>query len=146
MVVIENMKFYSGKNVLVTGGTGLIGRPLVEMLLAAGAHVRVVSLDDPLRCPTGAEFVRANLVHWEECLKVVKGMDLVFNVVGIKGSVGIGVSRAASFLVPHLLFNTHMMEAARLAKVERYLYTSSICVYPPSALFVEDEAFTEERV
>ena len=30
---IKAMGFYSSKNVLVTGGTGLIGRPLVEMLV-----------------------------------------------------------------------------------------------------------------
>ncbi len=29
------MSFYKDKNVLVTGGTGLIGRPLVEMLFSS---------------------------------------------------------------------------------------------------------------
>ena len=41
------MGFYSSKNVLVTGGTGLIGRPLVEMLVKENANVKVVSLDKP---------------------------------------------------------------------------------------------------
>jgi FlaA1/EpsC-like NDP-sugar epimerase len=36
------MTFYKDKQVLVTGGTGLIGRPLVEMLLEQGAKVTVV--------------------------------------------------------------------------------------------------------
>ncbi len=135
------MSFYKGKNILVTGGTGMIGRPLVEMLLEAGARVRVVSMDDPSLCPPGASFLRANLMYWEECQNAVKDMDMVFNVVGIKGSVGIGVSRSASFMVPHLLFNTHMLEAARQAKVERYLYTSSVGVYSPAEIFYEDDAF-----
>ena len=69
-------------------------------------------------------------------------MDFVFHLVGTKGSVGIGQSRAASFMIPHLLFNTHMMEAARQAKVERYLFTSSVAVYPPAQIFSEDNAFT----
>jgi GDP-L-fucose synthase len=136
------MGFYDHKNVLVTGGTGLIGRPLVELLLQAGAHVRVASMDDPSRCPAGAEFVQANLIHWETCQQVVKDMDYVFHLVGTKGSVGIGQTRAASFMVPHLLFNTHTMEAARQAGVERYLFTSSIAVYPPAQVFVEDDAWT----
>ena len=38
------MSFYSGKKVLVTGGTGLIGRPLVEMLISQGAQVTVALL------------------------------------------------------------------------------------------------------
>src|SRR5438067_1168873 len=99
------MEFYRAKNVLVTGGTGLIGRPLVELLVASGAHVRVVSMDDPTRCPRGAEFVRGNLVHWRTCQRAVQDMDYVFHLVGTKGAVGIGESRAASFLVPHLFFN-----------------------------------------
>ena len=47
-----HVDFYEGKNVLVTGGTGLIGRPLVELLLQRGACVRVASMDDASRCPT----------------------------------------------------------------------------------------------
>lgn len=132
---------YKGKNVLVTGGTGLIGRPLVELLLQAGATVRVASLDDEKRCPKGAEFVRGNLIHWDFCRKVVKDMNYVFHIAGTKGSVGMGNSKAASFFVPHLLLNTHMMEAAKQAKVDRYLFTSSIAVYPPAGLFIEDEAW-----
>ncbi|HOW28777.1 MAG TPA: NAD-dependent epimerase/dehydratase family protein [Elusimicrobiota bacterium] len=135
------MSFYRGKKVLVTGGTGLIGRPLVEQLMEQGARVRVASLDSPDRCPPNAEFVKANLVYWNECQKVVKGMDLVFNVAGIKGAVGLSMARPASFMVPHLLFNTHMMEAARQADVERYLYVSSIAVYPAAEVFREDDAF-----
>ena len=42
------MSFYQHKKVLVTGGTGLIGQPLVEMLVAQGANVTVASLDDVL--------------------------------------------------------------------------------------------------
>jgi GDP-L-fucose synthase len=135
------MGFYDRKNVLVTGGTGLIGRPLVELLVQAGAKVRVVSLDDPSRCPAGADFIKGNLVHWEVCQNAVRDMDLVFHLAGTKGSVGIGQTRAASFLVPHLLFNTHMMEASRQAKVDRFLFTSSIGVYPPAEVFVEDDAW-----
>lgn len=119
----------------------MIGRPLTEMLVDSGACVRVVSLDGPSLCPAGAEFMRADLIRWEDCRRAVKDMDFVFHLAGVKGSVGIGVSRSASFMVPTLLFNTHMLEAARQAKVERFLYTSSVCVYPPAELFREDDAF-----
>ena len=32
------MSFYNNKKVLVTGGTGLIGQPLVQMLLEQGIN------------------------------------------------------------------------------------------------------------
>jgi len=130
---------YKNKNVLVTGGTGLIGRPLVEALLKEGASVRVVSMDTPDRCPKGCEFMQKNLVYWDDCRDAVKDMDLVFHLVGIKASVSIGASRAATNLVSHLLFNTHMMEAARQEGVERYLYTSTIGTYAPAEIYKEED-------
>lgn len=45
MIREEVLKTFSGKNVLITGGTGHIDRQLVNMLCDAGAHVRIVSID-----------------------------------------------------------------------------------------------------
>ena len=121
---------YKGKKVLVAGGTGLIGRPLVEMLLKKDAQVRIASLDDPTLAHPQAEFMRGNLTNWAFCKKAVKGMDFVFNLAGTKGAVSTGVAKAASFFVPHLVFNTFLMEAARVGDVDRFLYTSTIGIYP----------------
>lgn len=134
-------KMYQDKKVLVTGGTGMIGIQLVKLLLDSGAHVRVASLDDPSLASKDVEFVRGNLMDWEFCKKVTKDMDYVFHLSGIKGSVGIGKVKAASFFVPHLLMNTLVMEAARQTAVERYLYTSSIAVYHPRDIFIEERAW-----
>lgn len=134
---------YRNRNVLVTGGTGLIGRPLVELLLEAGAKVRVATIDPyPSKCPDGAELWIGDLTMQDFAKAVVRDIDFVFHVAGIKGSVGIGVSRAASFMVPALIMNTNLMEAARQASVERYLFTSSVAIYPPAQLFREDDAWT----
>lgn len=135
--------FYKDKRVLVTGGTGLIGRPLVELLLEAGAKVRVASFDDKSRCPDDVEYLYGDLTRMQFCQTVVRNTEYVFHVAGIKGSVSIGVSRAASFMVPALLMNTNLMEAARQARVERYLFTSSVAVYPPARLFRENDAWTD---
>jgi GDP-L-fucose synthase len=132
---------YKAKRVTVTGGTGMIGMEVVRMLLERGASVRVASLDDPSRAGQEVEFLRGNLMEWEFCKKAVEGRDYVFHLAGIKGSVGIGNVKAASFLVPHLLMNTLVMEASRQAGVERYLFTSSIAVYHPTERFVEDRAW-----
>ncbi len=132
---------YKNKNVLVTGGTGLIGRQLVELLLQAGARVRVASLDDKSRCPEGAEFIKGNLMYLDFCQKIVKGMDYVFHLAGVKGSPAMTSKKPASFFVPIISFNTNMMEAARQAGVERYLYTSSVGVYSPAEVFYEDDVW-----
>jgi len=68
-------------------------------------------------------------------------MEFVFQLVGIKGSPKMMQERPASCFVPQLLFNTSMMEAARQAGAERYLFTSSIGVYAPAEVFHEDDVW-----
>jgi GDP-L-fucose synthase len=135
------MSFYSGKKVLVTGGTGMIGRPLVEMLQAAGAEVLVASLDDASRVPPGVAFRRADLRYFDQCEAICAGQDIVFNLIGVKGSPAVAASRPASFFVPTISFSVNMMEAARRAGVERYLFTSSVGVYAPAEVFHEDDVW-----
>lgn len=135
------MNFYKGKKVLVTGGTGLIGRPLVEMLVEQGAWVVVVSLDDPARAPRGITFVKADLREFKNCLDVCKNQDIVFHLAGIKGSPAMTARKPASFFVPTITFNTNMMEAARRQNVKRFLYTSTIGVYAPAKIFHEDDVW-----
>lgn len=135
------MSFFSQRRVLVTGGTGLIGRPLVEMLIAAGARVQVASLDEPSRAPNGADFRRADLREFSQCLAICEDIDFVFHLAGVKGSPAMTARRPASFFVPTITFNTNMMEAARRQGVERYLFTSSIGVYAPAEIFREDDVW-----
>ncbi len=135
------MAFYTNKNVLVTGGTGLIGRPLVEMLIEAGAKVTVVSLDDPSRAPKGCEFVKADLREFSSCVDVCKGRDIVFQLAGVKGSPRMTAQRPASFFVPTIQFSINMMEAARRAGCERFLFTSSVGVYEPAEVFKEEDVW-----
>jgi GDP-L-fucose synthase len=135
------MSIFRGKSILVTGGTGLIGRPLVEILLAQGAKVRVASLDDPSRAPAGTEFVRTDLTLLENCLEACRDMDQVFHLAGIKGSPAMTHTRPASFFFPTVAFNTNMMEAARRRKVDRYLFTSTVGVYAPAEVMREDDVW-----
>lgn len=132
---------FKGKTVLVTGGTGLIGRPLVEQLIQSGAKVRVASLDDASRAHPECEFQKCNLMFLENCLKVCEGVDYVFHLAGIKGSPAMTAKKPASFFVPTISFNTNMMEAARQKGVRRYLFTSTVGVYSPSEVFHEDDVW-----
>ncbi len=135
------MGFYSSKNVLVTGGTGLIGRPLVEMLVKENANVKVVSLDKPSDISKKVKFENIDLRNFDNCLKVCENQDVVFNLVGVKGSPKMTMENPASFFIPTITFSINMMEAARQCNVERYLFTSSIGVYHPSDIFYEDDVW-----
>ncbi|MGE5295516.1 MAG: NAD-dependent epimerase/dehydratase family protein [Solirubrobacterales bacterium] len=123
---------------LVTGGTGLIGRQVVEILCDASVNVRVVSLDR-ITVDERAEHVRGDLTDLGFCKEISQGMDYVFHVAGIKGSIEVTKSKPASFFVPLLMMNTNMLEAARVCKVDKVVYTSSIGAYPSAEVFRESD-------
>lgn len=137
----KSKQVFAKEKVLVTGGTGLVGIPLVEMLIDLGAEVRIASLDDPSRAHPKAEFKQVNLMRFENCMRACASMDFVFHLAGIKGSPAMTSRKPASFFVPTILFNTNMMETARQCGVKAYLYTSSIGVYAPAAVFREDDVW-----
>lgn len=132
---------FKGKRVLVAGGTGLIGRPLVELLMQQGAQVRIASLDDPSMAHKDAEFVQVNLRFFENCLRVCQEIDYVFNLLCVKGSPAMTRSKPASFFIPMLQFNTHLMEAARQAGAKGYLFASSVAVYAQAEVLREDDVW-----
>ena len=119
----------NNKKVLVTGGTGMIGSEVVHQLLEKSALVKVVSIEDNVSLPDEVEYEKVDLRYFDVCKKVCDGFDVVFNMAGVKGSPLMTRKRPASFFVPMLQFDTNMMEAARLADVDWYLFTSSVGVY-----------------
>jgi GDP-L-fucose synthase len=134
---------YEGKKVLVTGGTGLIGSHLVELLLERGAIVRTVvhSRSPPIKMKN-VEAVQVDLTRWNGCVKAVKDAEYVFHLAGFVGGVGRNVAHPAGMFTPNMLMNTQMLEVARLENVERYLFTSSACIYPGNLeYFVEDKGW-----
>ena len=137
MNLAKYLSFYQGKRVLVAGGTGVIGIPTVEKLQEAGAEVTVVAMDPPEYAeavlPAGVSYRKLDLTLLDNCLAATEGQEIVLNLVGIKGSTGIGESKVASYLVPMLWFQTNLMEAAFRHRAERFLFVGSICGYPFSA-------------
>ena len=87
----EKNNYFYGKNILVTGGTGMIGRVLVKILLEKKAKVTVVSLDKDKLQSNSIKFINADLRDFNQCLKLSKNMDIVFQPAGIKGSPALGV-------------------------------------------------------
>jgi len=138
MIKEEVLRSFAGKNVLVTGGTGLIGRQVVNILCDAGAKVKIVSLDK-IKVNDKAEHVYGDLRSFEFCQYITKNMDFVFHVAGMKGSVEVAKAKPASFFVPFLMMNTNVLEACRVNKVQKVVYTSTIGAYANAEIFKEDQ-------
>jgi len=132
---------FKNQKVLVTGGAGMIGRQLVDLLVERGAQVTIADLNEPTDLPEGVGFVKANLLYFDQCQSICEGQDYVFNLVGIKCSPKVTLEQPADIMGPMMQFNTNMLEAAMQANVKWYLYTSTVGVYTPAEVFYEDDVW-----
>jgi len=138
--MIDNriLKSFKGANIVVTGGTGLIGRQAVDILCNADCEVTIVSLDK-INVNPNAKHVYGDLSSFEFCKKITKDADFVFHIAGVKGSIDVTKSKPASFFVALIMMNTNMLEACRINKVKKVVYTSSIGAYASAEVFKETE-------
>ena len=112
-------------NVLVTGGTGIIGRGLVPALLAAGHTVRLLTRhaeEDAREWPEGVEACPGDVTDPDSLAGVADGCDAVVHITGIVKEappevtyerVNVGGTRSV------------LAEAER-AGVRRFVYVSSL--------------------
>ena len=121
---------FKNKNILVTGGKGMIGRSLVDILETKSPNnILVADLPD------------YDLRDRNVCKEICDGQDIIFHLAGIKGSPQRCMESPASFSVPMIQFNANMVEAAFNADVDWFLYTSSVGVYHPAEVFEEDDVW-----
>ena len=130
--------YFKNKKILVTGGTGMIGRQLVSKLCDLESEVTSVSMDN-LILDDRAKYIKSDLTNIDNCKSVTKNKDIVFHVAGIKGSIEVTKSKPASFMVPMMMFNTNILEASRLNDVNNLVFTSSIGAYSSAEIFVEKD-------
>ena len=138
MIKEEILGSFIGKNILVTGGTGLIGRQVVNILCNIDAHVRIVSLDK-IVVSDKAEYIYGDLTDFAFCKDITKEMDFVFHLAGIKGSADVSEKKLASHFVPTMQMNTNILEGGRINKVYKVVYTSSIGAYANAEIFRESD-------
>jgi nucleoside-diphosphate-sugar epimerase len=117
--------------VLVTGAGGFIGHHLTKYLVERGYWVRGVDIKEPEYEATAAhDFALLDLTRMENCIAATQGIGQVYGLAANMGGIGFIESHKAEIVRDNTLINLQTIEAARQNGVQRYLYTSSACIYP----------------
>ncbi len=109
-------------SVLVTGGTGFLGRHIVERLLAAGRRVTVLARQPaPDLEKRGVRFIRASLDDAAAISNSCAGIETVFHTAAKVGVWG----RYDDFFRTNVLGTRALLAGCRTHAVRRLVYTST---------------------
>lgn len=146
---------FSRKEVLITGANGLVGHPTVKKCLnedAKKVYAVDIKFSDELKqlekISNGRlELIETDLTYLHNCEMLFKdkSINIVLHIAGVKGSPLRSSTMPADYLFPMLMFNTNMIKAAFDAKIDWFVYLSSVGVYKPADVMNEEDTWNREE-
>jgi len=142
LAVVVAADFFQDRPVLVTGGTGFIGRRLTAALRERGARVRVLvrprgvedrgqktsrALHPDARSPNDVETAIGDLADAASLARACIGIDAVIHAAGL---AHVDAAATPEVVARHWTVNAEgtfrLLDAATTAQVERFVYLSSV--------------------
>lgn len=127
------MDFFKEKKILVTGGSGFLGGPVVRRLVERGARREDIFL------PRSAEY---DLRRQGTCARAVAGHEIVIHLAANAGGIGWNRAHPGALFFDNAVMGIHLMEEARKAGVRKFVQIGTVCAYPfrpPRIPFKEDD-------
>jgi GDP-L-fucose synthase len=146
----DTREFFRGRIVAITGGTGFIGSHVVEQLLRLGAKPIVLSRTNNIKflrnCQSEIEIRECDLESNGSTFKTLEGASAVLNLAAKVAGLEYNQKHSASIFHQNMQIFLNVIKAAQLQRVERFLVTSSACVYPRECKIPtpEEEGFFSE--
>jgi len=129
------------KNVLITGANGMVAYQLIRLLRDRNCNLTLTDLHEKSKVFSDEKYISGDLRSRSFTQSICKNQDIVFSLVGLKASPEECLKKPASHSVTMNQFNSNIIESAFKNDVEWFLYTSSVGVYYPSEVLVEDDVW-----
>jgi len=109
------------KKILVTGGSGFLGRHILARLRHQGCH--------NLAAPRSAQFDLTSDTDIRRLL-LQEAPDVILHLAAKVGGIGANRANPGTFLYHNLMMGAQLIEAAREFGVEKFVAVGTICSYP----------------
>ena len=131
----ETIAFFDKKSVLVTGGSGFIGSHVIEQLIRLNAKPIVISRQSEPNFLKGTidkiKVCEGNLFDKNFIKDCIEKSQVVMNLAASVAGIEYNKNHPASIFKDNMeMFMNVIHEAAMSKNIERFLVTSSACVYP----------------
>jgi len=115
------MSFWKHRRVVVSGGSGFLGSFVAKHLHAAGCPEITV--------PRSREY---DLREKSEALRLYKDArpDVFIHLAAVVGGIGANQANPGRFFYDNAAMGLHVIEAARIAGIEKFVCAGTVCSYP----------------
>jgi GDP-L-fucose synthase len=116
------MQTFPYRRVVVTGGAGFLGRPLI-------ARLRKLSSQTEIIVPRRKDY---NLVEGAQVIRLLEESkpDMVIHLAAAVGGIGHNQKNPGRFLYENLMMGTQLIEQARRFGVQKFVAIGTVCAYP----------------
>ena len=117
--------------ILVCGAGGFIGGHLVSRLMLEGNEVICADIKPQeywFQLFDNNKNFSVDLKDFDNCIKITKNIDYVFNMACNMGGMGFIENNKAECMLS-VLINTNLLRACLVNKIKKYFFSSSACVY-----------------
>ncbi len=114
-------RFFAGRRVAVTGGSGFLGRIVVQKLIERGA-------EDPF-VPRQADYDLRSEQAVGRFLDDARP-DLLIHLAAVVGGIGANRDNPGRFFYDNLMMGLQLIEQSRLRGLSKFVCVGTICAYP----------------
>jgi GDP-L-fucose synthase len=114
------MSVWTEERVVITGGTGFVGRRLSEALVTRGARVHAIGR------------AAYDLRNAADAARMFRDLEptMVVHLAAVVGGIGANRARPAEFFLDNLLMGAHVLDHAWRARVRKAVLVGTVCAYP----------------